>query len=108
MFVYSLVLILHGSCYFVRFIERLQQNISGEGVKDQLQALCGIYALSLMGKHLGDFLSTGCITPKQASLANDLLRTLFSKVFVTYILYQVTLSSFSYVFLLVSVIGMAS
>ncbi|CAO2819496.1 unnamed protein product [Amaranthus hypochondriacus] len=63
-----------------KFIERLQEDISGEGVKDQLHALCGIYALSLMGKHLGDFLSTGCITPKQASLANDLLRTLFSKV----------------------------
>ncbi|XP_021757818.1 peroxisomal acyl-coenzyme A oxidase 1-like [Chenopodium quinoa] len=63
-----------------KFIEKLKQDIPGEGVKKQLQALCGIYALSIMGKHLGDFLSTGCIKPKHASLANDLLRSLFSKV----------------------------
>ncbi|KAL9246856.1 hypothetical protein vseg_020343 [Gypsophila vaccaria] len=63
-----------------KFIEKLQQDIPGDGVKEQLQALCSIYALSLVNKHLGDFLSTGSITPKQASLAQDLLRSLFSKV----------------------------
>ncbi|XP_074268985.1 peroxisomal acyl-coenzyme A oxidase 1 isoform X1 [Silene latifolia] len=63
-----------------KFIAKLQQEIPGDGVKEQLQALCGIYALSIVKKHLGDFLATGCITPKQASLANDLLRSLFSQV----------------------------
>ncbi|KAJ8423263.1 hypothetical protein Cgig2_012288 [Carnegiea gigantea] len=63
-----------------KFIEKLQQEIPGNGVKQQLRALCGIYALSNLRKHLGDFLSTGCITPKQASHANDLLRSLFSQI----------------------------
>lgn len=63
-----------------KFIERLQQDISGDGVKEQLETLCSVYALSILGKHLGDFLSTSCIRPKQASLANDLLRSLFSKM----------------------------
>ncbi|KAL8226737.1 hypothetical protein R6Q57_016569, partial [Mikania cordata] len=30
--------------------------------------------------HQGDFLATGYLTPKQASLANDQLKTLYSKV----------------------------
>jgi len=64
----------------LRFIEKLEEDIPGEGVKQQLQALCGIYALSVLKKHLGDFLATGCISPVQASLANDLLRSLFSQV----------------------------
>ncbi|KAF2315054.1 hypothetical protein GH714_038038 [Hevea brasiliensis] len=51
-----------------------------KGVKQQLQNLCNIYALNLLHKHLGDFLSTGCITPKQSSLANDQLRSLYSQV----------------------------
>ncbi|KAL2321548.1 hypothetical protein Fmac_025927 [Flemingia macrophylla] len=63
-----------------KFIEKLQQDIPGKGVKQQLELLCSIYALSLIRKHLGDFLSTGCITPKQASLANDQLRSLHSQV----------------------------
>ncbi|BAT75827.1 peroxisomal acyl-coenzyme A oxidase 1-like [Vigna umbellata] len=63
-----------------KFIEKLQQDITGKGVKHQIQLLCSIYALSLLHKHLGDFLSTGCITPKQGSLANDLLRSLYSEV----------------------------
>ncbi|KAJ8436310.1 hypothetical protein Cgig2_005234 [Carnegiea gigantea] len=63
-----------------KFLEKMQEDIPGEGVKQQLQALCGIYALSVLKKHLGDFLSTGCISPTQASLANDLLRSLFSQV----------------------------
>ncbi|KAI5655741.1 hypothetical protein M9H77_32928 [Catharanthus roseus] len=63
-----------------KFIEKLQQDIPGQGVKEQLKALCGIYYLYLLHKHQGDFLATSCITPKQASLANDLLRTLYSQV----------------------------
>lgn len=63
-----------------RFIEKLQQDIPGKGVKEQLQNLCNIYALYIIHKHLGDFLSTGSITAKQASLANDQLRSLYSKV----------------------------
>lgn len=63
-----------------RFIEKLQQDIAGKGVKQQLEILCSIYALHLLHKHLGDFLSTGCITPKQASLANEQLRSLYPQV----------------------------
>ncbi|KAM7272321.1 hypothetical protein ACFE04_026984 [Oxalis oulophora] len=63
-----------------KFIEKLQQDIPGEGVKKQLENLCGIYALHLLHKHLGDFLGTGSITPKQAALANDQLRSLYSQV----------------------------
>ncbi|GFZ01141.1 acyl-CoA oxidase 1 [Actinidia rufa] len=63
-----------------KFIEKLQQDIPGKGVKGQLEVLCYVYALYLLHKHQGDFLSTGCITPKQASLANDQLRSLYSKV----------------------------
>ncbi|CAL5187671.1 unnamed protein product [Lathyrus oleraceus] len=63
-----------------KFIEKLQQDIPGKGVKQQLQALCSIYALFLLHKHLGDFLSTGCINQKQGSLANELLRSLYSQV----------------------------
>ncbi|KAF9626205.1 hypothetical protein IFM89_031332, partial [Coptis chinensis] len=50
-----------------KFKEKLQQNTSGKGVKEQLQLLFGIYALSLLHKHQGDFLSTGSTTPRQAS-----------------------------------------
>ncbi|PSS11552.1 Peroxisomal acyl-coenzyme A oxidase [Actinidia chinensis var. chinensis] len=53
---------------------------SRKGVKEQLEVLCYVYALYLLHKHQGDFLSTGCITPKQASLANDQLQSLYSKV----------------------------
>lgn len=63
-----------------RFIEKLQQNIPGKGVKKQLEILCNIYALFLLHKHLGDFLSTGVISSKQASIANDQLRSLYSQV----------------------------
>ncbi|KAE8055879.1 hypothetical protein FH972_012691 [Carpinus fangiana] len=62
-----------------KFIEKLKQDIPGKGVKEQLEILCNIYALFLLHKHLGDFLKTGCISPKQASLANDQLRSLYSQ-----------------------------
>ncbi|KAM0934278.1 putative acyl-CoA oxidase, acyl-CoA dehydrogenase/oxidase and middle domain superfamily [Dioscorea sansibarensis] len=63
-----------------KFIDKLQQENEGYGVKEQLQNLCNIYALSLLHKHLGDFLSTGCVTPKQGALANEQLRSLYSQV----------------------------
>ncbi|XP_078440093.1 peroxisomal acyl-coenzyme A oxidase 1-like [Wolffia australiana] len=63
-----------------KFLEKLQQEIPGEGVKEQLQILCSIYALHLLHKHKGDFLSTDCITAEQAALANEQLRTLYSQV----------------------------
>ncbi|KAL1316042.1 peroxisomal acyl-coenzyme A oxidase 1 [Arachis duranensis] len=63
-----------------KFLEKLQQDIPGKGVKQQLQVLCGVYALFLLHMHLGEFLSAGCITPKQGSLANEQLRSLYSQV----------------------------
>ncbi|GMI96190.1 acyl-CoA oxidase 1 [Hibiscus trionum] len=63
-----------------KFIEKLQQEIPGKGVKTQLENLCNVYALSLLHKHLGDFVSTGCITPEQSALANEQLRLLYSQV----------------------------
>ncbi|CAJ1928584.1 unnamed protein product [Sphenostylis stenocarpa] len=63
-----------------KFIEKLQQDIPGKGVKQILQVLCSVYALFLLHKHLGDFISTGCIDPKQGSLAGEQLRNLYSQV----------------------------
>ncbi|KAJ6851121.1 peroxisomal acyl-coenzyme A oxidase 1-like [Iris pallida] len=63
-----------------KFIEKVQGDVDGQGVKEQLQILCNIYALSLLHKHLGDFLSTSCITPNQGALANDQLRALYSQL----------------------------
>ncbi|KAL6985961.1 acyl-coenzyme A oxidase [Sarracenia purpurea var. burkii] len=63
-----------------KFIEKLQEDISGKGVKQQLEALCSIYALSLLHKHQGDFLSTGSVTPEQAALVNDQLRSLYTQI----------------------------
>ena len=58
----------------------MQEDIPGKGVKRQLEILCNIYALYLLHKYVGDFLSTSCITPKQASLANEQLRSLYAQV----------------------------
>ncbi|KAK9120812.1 hypothetical protein Syun_018429 [Stephania yunnanensis] len=63
-----------------KFIEKLQQDIPGKGVRKQLEVLCNVYALSLLHKHQGDFLATGSITPEQGSLANDQLRHLYDQV----------------------------
>ncbi|XP_024984883.1 peroxisomal acyl-coenzyme A oxidase 1-like isoform X2 [Cynara cardunculus var. scolymus] len=63
-----------------KFIEKLKQDIPGKGVKQSLEILCYVYALFLLHKHQGDFLAIGYLTPKQALLANDQLRTLYSKV----------------------------
>ncbi|KAF6162419.1 hypothetical protein GIB67_017307 [Kingdonia uniflora] len=62
-----------------KFIEKLKQDIPGKGVKEQLQILCNIYALFLLHKHQGEFLATGAITLKQASLASDQLRVFYAQ-----------------------------
>uniref|UniRef100_A0A804QZK5 Acyl-coenzyme A oxidase n=1 Tax=Zea mays TaxID=4577 RepID=A0A804QZK5_MAIZE len=63
-----------------KFIEKVHQEIPGHGVKEQLQALCNVYALYILHKHLGDFLATGCITPRQGALANEQLGKLYAQV----------------------------
>ncbi|XP_020251765.1 uncharacterized protein LOC109829089 isoform X2 [Asparagus officinalis] len=68
-----------------RFIQKVKQDLDGDGVKEQLQILCNIYAFSLLHKHLGDFLSTSCINPKQAALANEQLRALYSHFYLAWV-----------------------
>ncbi|KAK8951545.1 Peroxisomal acyl-coenzyme A oxidase 1 [Platanthera zijinensis] len=63
-----------------KFIDKVQCDIEGHGVKEQLQVLSNVYSLYLLHKHLGDFLSTNCITPKQGALANELLRALYAQI----------------------------
>ncbi|PWZ08005.1 Peroxisomal acyl-coenzyme A oxidase 1 [Zea mays] len=63
-----------------KFIEKVHHEIPGYGVKEQLQALCNVYALYILHKHLGDFLATGCITPRQGALANEQLGKLYAQV----------------------------
>ncbi|CAD6338082.1 unnamed protein product [Miscanthus lutarioriparius] len=63
-----------------KFVEKVQQDIPGHGVKEQLQTLCNVYALHILHKHLGDFLATGCITPRQGALANEQLGKLYAQV----------------------------
>ncbi|KAG2332706.1 hypothetical protein Bca4012_017727 [Brassica carinata] len=63
-----------------KFIVKLEGEIKGRGVKNQLKNLCYIYALHLIHKHLGDFLSTNTITSEQASVASQQLRSLYSQV----------------------------
>nr|CAA04688.1 putative acyl-CoA oxidase [Hordeum vulgare subsp. vulgare] len=63
-----------------KFIEKIEEDIPGPGVKEQLQKLCSIYALHLLHKHLGDSLSTGCVTARQGALANEQLGKLYAQV----------------------------
>ncbi|MCH1922297.1 hypothetical protein L9G15_23110, partial [Shewanella sp. A3A] len=49
-------------------------------MKEQLCILCNVYALYLVHKHLGDFLSTGSITARQGALANEQLGKLYAQV----------------------------
>uniref|UniRef100_A0A0D6R080 Acyl-coenzyme A oxidase n=1 Tax=Araucaria cunninghamii TaxID=56994 RepID=A0A0D6R080_ARACU len=63
-----------------KFIEKLQQDIPGKGVKPQIEILCSVYALSLLHKHQGDFLLVGYLTGVQSALAFDQLRVLYSQV----------------------------
>lgn len=63
-----------------KFFEKLQEEIPGSRVKEQLQLLYHVYALSLIQENVGDFLSIGYLTREQAILAKTQLRILFSKV----------------------------
>lgn len=63
-----------------KFVDKLQEDIPGSHVKEQLQVLYYLYALSLMKQHLGEFLCTGYLTRAQANLAQQQLLHLFSKV----------------------------
>lgn len=63
-----------------RFIEALKKDIPGHGVKQQLQILCSVYALSLIAANTGDFLSTGYLTSAQISLAKEQLRSFFHQM----------------------------
>jgi acyl-CoA oxidase len=65
-------------------MEKVQQDIPGHGVKEQLQTLCNVYALYILHKHLSDFLATGCITPRQGALANEQLGKLYAQVYSIY------------------------
>lgn len=63
-----------------KFFDRLQEEIPGSRVKEQLQMLYYLYAVSLMKQHVGEFLSTGYLTRAQANLVREQLHFLFSKV----------------------------
>lgn len=63
-----------------KFSEKIQEEIPGSGVKEQLQLLYYVYALSLILAHAGEFLSTGYLTRKQLFLAKSQLRMLFARV----------------------------
>ncbi|KAL8111477.1 hypothetical protein AgCh_019263 [Apium graveolens] len=63
-----------------KFIDKLKEPIPGKGIKQILEVLCQVYALSTLHKHQGEFLATASITPKQAALAFTQLRHLYSQV----------------------------
>ncbi|CAM6110746.1 unnamed protein product [Calypogeia fissa] len=63
-----------------KFIDKLQTDIPGKGIKELLQVLSYVYALDLVSIHAGDFLSTGYLTSKQVAMAKKQLRALFPKV----------------------------
>lgn len=63
-----------------KFIDKLKEPIPGKGIKQILDVLCQVYALSTLHKHQGEFLATASITPKQAALAFTQLRHLYSQV----------------------------
>eukprot|EP00249_Psilotum_nudum_P020477 c27721_g2_i1 orf=399-2420(+) len=63
-----------------KFIERLEKDIPGKGVKQQLQNLCYAYALSLIAARSGDFLLTGYLSSVQIAMAKHQLQCLYSQV----------------------------
>ncbi|CAM6021334.1 unnamed protein product [Sphagnum balticum] len=63
-----------------KFIEQAQKDVPGEGVKQQLEVLCNLYALSLLTTHSSDFLATGYLTGTQVLHAKDQQKALFSCV----------------------------
>lgn len=64
----------------VKFMEALKRDLPGKGVRNQLQVLCNIYALSLLTAHTGDFLLTGYLSHEQVDLAKAQLRDLYRQV----------------------------
>lgn len=66
----------------------------GNGVKEQLEILCNIYALNLLHKHLGEFLVTGSITSKQGALVSEQLRSLYSKVLIISLIFSKDLGGY--------------
>jgi thioredoxin-related protein len=63
-----------------RFVDKLKEDIPGAQVKEQLQLLFFVYALSLIKENTGEFLSVGYMTTKQVELAKEQLRILFKQV----------------------------
>ncbi|MCO5569524.1 hypothetical protein L7F22_023238 [Adiantum nelumboides] len=63
-----------------RFMEALKGEFPGRGIKNQLQTLCNVYALSLITARTGDFLVTGYLSHEQVDLAKAQLRDLFRQV----------------------------
>ncbi|KAI5078791.1 hypothetical protein GOP47_0006462 [Adiantum capillus-veneris] len=63
-----------------KFLDKLQGEIPGPGVREQLQTLYYLYALSLIKEHIGDFLSSGYLTRTQASLVTKQLLVLYAKI----------------------------
>uniref|UniRef100_A0A0C9S4N3 Acyl-coenzyme A oxidase n=1 Tax=Wollemia nobilis TaxID=56998 RepID=A0A0C9S4N3_9CONI len=79
----DLVKVAEAHCQLIvlsKFVDKLQTDIPGLNVKQQLQLLCNIYGLSLLCDNIGDFLATGYMTKIQGSLARYHLRSLFSHV----------------------------
>ncbi|KAH7365473.1 hypothetical protein KP509_18G030300 [Ceratopteris richardii] len=63
-----------------KFHDKLQENIPGSGVKEQLVTLYYLYALSLMVEHVGDFLSARYLTVMQANLVQKQIIVLYKKI----------------------------
>lgn len=69
-----------GLWVLTRFIEHVQTELPGGGIKEQLEVLCHTYALFQIIEHAGDFLATGYMTGKQIALAKEQLKHQFDKV----------------------------
>jgi acyl-CoA oxidase len=63
-----------------KFIEELQGEIEGRGVRDQLILLCNVYAVSQIEANLGDLLEVGYLQPKQAGWVHEALAELLTQV----------------------------
>lgn len=63
-----------------KFIEHVQTELPGGGIKGQLEVLCHTYALFQIIEHAGDFLATGYMTGKQIALAKEQLKHQFDKI----------------------------
>ncbi|KAF6146162.1 hypothetical protein GIB67_015600 [Kingdonia uniflora] len=66
-------------CQLIVVHREIETGHTRKGSERTATILCNIYALFLLHKHQGEFLATGAITPKQASLASDQLRVLYAQ-----------------------------